>query len=94
MSQLRNQGEVSKTFILKRNPLYGLGFAISGGKDNPAVLSGDTSLIISDVIKGGPAWNRLQVSLRATEPLSGCQCPISNKNQAKLSEYNILQGQR
>ena len=63
MSQLRNQGEVSKTIILKRNPLYGLGFAISDGKDNPAVLSGDTSLIISDVIKGGPAWNRLQVSL-------------------------------
>ena len=76
MSQLRNQGEVSKAFILKRNPLYGLGFAISGGKENPAVLSGDTSLIISDVIKGDPAWNRLQdlvqVSLTATEPFRGC----------------------
>jgi len=49
-----------------RNPFYGLGFAISGGKDNPAALTGDTSIIVSDVIKGGPAWKKLQVSHPST----------------------------
>ena len=51
---------------MTRDPLYGLGFAISGGKDNPAALTGDTSIIVSDVIKGGPAWKKLQVSHPST----------------------------
>lgn len=38
----------------------GFGIAISGGRDNPAVQSGDPAIIISDVVVNGPAFNRLQ----------------------------------
>ena len=67
MSQFSNEEDyndeiVSKTLELGRDSIYGLGFAISGGKDNPAVLTGDTTVIVSDVIKGGPAWNKLKVN--------------------------------
>ncbi|CDQ96338.1 unnamed protein product [Oncorhynchus mykiss] len=31
------------------------GLAISGGRDNPHFQSGETSIVISDVLKGGPA---------------------------------------
>ena len=51
---------------MTRDPLYGFGFAISGGKDNPAALTGDTSIIVADVIKGGPAWKKLQVIYPST----------------------------
>lgn len=33
----------------------GFGIAVSGGKDNPNVDSGETSIIVSDVLQGGPA---------------------------------------
>uniref|UniRef100_A0AAY4CBS0 Tight junction protein 2b (zona occludens 2) n=1 Tax=Denticeps clupeoides TaxID=299321 RepID=A0AAY4CBS0_9TELE len=33
----------------------GFGIAVSGGRDNPNVGSGETSIIVSDVLKGGPA---------------------------------------
>lgn len=67
MSQFSNEEDyndeiVSKTLELGRDSIYGLGFAISGGTDNPAVLTGDTTVIVSDVIKGGPAWNKLKVN--------------------------------
>lgn len=46
-------------FVLEKAPGVGFGIAISGGKDNPSSASGD-SIIISDVVKGGPAFNRLK----------------------------------
>lgn len=33
----------------------GFGIAVSGGRDNPNVDSGETSIIVSDVLQGGPA---------------------------------------
>uniref|UniRef100_A0AAQ5XQR8 Tight junction protein 2b (zona occludens 2) n=1 Tax=Amphiprion ocellaris TaxID=80972 RepID=A0AAQ5XQR8_AMPOC len=34
--------------------LMGFGIAVSGGRDNPNVESGETSIIVSDVLQGGP----------------------------------------
>lgn len=33
----------------------GFGIAVSGGRDNPNEDSGETSIVISDVLQGGPA---------------------------------------
>uniref|UniRef100_A0A8C5A469 Tight junction protein 1a n=1 Tax=Gadus morhua TaxID=8049 RepID=A0A8C5A469_GADMO len=41
-------------------PGFGFGIAISGGRDNPHFQSGETSIVISDVLKGGPAEGQLQ----------------------------------
>ena len=45
---------------LNRVTGYGFGIAVSGGRDNPHFANGDPSIAISDVIKGGPAENKLQ----------------------------------
>lgn len=45
---------------LHRAPGFGFGIAISGGRDNPHFQSGETSIVISDVLKGGPAEGQLQ----------------------------------
>ena len=50
------------TYVLEKAPAFGFGIAVSGGVDNPAARTGDTSVIISDVVKGGPAWDKLQVT--------------------------------
>lgn len=39
---------------------YGFGIAVSGGRDNPHFSNGDPSIAISDVLKAGPAENKLQ----------------------------------
>lgn len=33
----------------------GFGIAVSGGRDNPNEDSGETSIVVSDVLQGGPA---------------------------------------
>ena len=33
----------------------GFGIAVSGGRDNPNVENGEMSIIVSDVLQGGPA---------------------------------------
>ncbi|XP_056271772.1 tight junction protein ZO-1 isoform X6 [Pseudoliparis swirei] len=48
------------TVTLHRAPGFGFGIAISGGRDNPHFQSGETSIVISDVLKGGPADGLLQ----------------------------------
>uniref|UniRef100_A0A493TCK0 Tight junction protein 1 n=1 Tax=Anas platyrhynchos platyrhynchos TaxID=8840 RepID=A0A493TCK0_ANAPP len=45
---------------LDHAPGFGFGIAISGGRDNPHFQSGETSIVISDVLKGGPAEGLLQ----------------------------------
>ncbi|KAL8177812.1 UNVERIFIED_CONTAM: Tight junction protein ZO-3, partial [Gekko kuhli] len=47
------------TVTLSRDPRRGFGIAISGGRDRPSNFDGDTSIIISDVVPGGPADGRL-----------------------------------
>uniref|UniRef100_A0A665UD23 Tight junction protein ZO-2-like n=1 Tax=Echeneis naucrates TaxID=173247 RepID=A0A665UD23_ECHNA len=37
------------------DPKMGFGIAVSGGRDNPNEESGETSIIVSDVLQGGPA---------------------------------------
>lgn len=37
----------------------GFGIAVTGGRDNPNVESGETSIIVSDVLPGGPADGQL-----------------------------------
>ncbi|XP_018105456.1 uncharacterized protein LOC734528 isoform X2 [Xenopus laevis] len=48
------------TVTLIRDPRKGFGIAISGGRDRPLGTDGDNSVIVSDVIRGGPADGRLQ----------------------------------
>uniref|UniRef100_A0AAQ4R3G4 Tight junction protein 1b n=1 Tax=Gasterosteus aculeatus aculeatus TaxID=481459 RepID=A0AAQ4R3G4_GASAC len=48
------------TVTLHRAPGFGFGIAISGGRDNPHFQSGETSIVISDVLKGGPAESLLR----------------------------------
>ncbi|XP_078718404.1 tight junction protein 2 isoform X4 [Lampetra fluviatilis] len=47
------------TVTLNKAPGFGFGIAISGGRDNPHFQSGETSIVISDVLKGGPAEGML-----------------------------------
>ncbi|KAG8455228.1 hypothetical protein GDO86_001428 [Hymenochirus boettgeri] len=48
------------TVSLQKDPKKGFGIAISGGRDNPHFQNGDNSIVISDVLIGGPAEGRLQ----------------------------------
>lgn len=43
------------TVTLQRDFKMGFGIAVSGGRDNPNVENGETSIIVSDVLQGGPA---------------------------------------
>uniref|UniRef100_A0AAR2KLB6 Tight junction protein 2b (zona occludens 2) n=2 Tax=Pygocentrus nattereri TaxID=42514 RepID=A0AAR2KLB6_PYGNA len=43
------------TVTLQRDAKMGFGIAVSGGRDNPNVDTGETSIIVSDVLQGGPA---------------------------------------
>ncbi|KAM7393254.1 hypothetical protein PAMA_008076 [Pampus argenteus] len=47
------------TVSLQRDSKMGFGFAVSGGRDNPNEESGETSIVVSDVLQGGPADNLL-----------------------------------
>uniref|UniRef100_A0AAR2JET8 Tight junction protein 3 n=1 Tax=Pygocentrus nattereri TaxID=42514 RepID=A0AAR2JET8_PYGNA len=48
------------TVTLTKDPKVGFGFAISGGRDKPNPVNGDTAVVISDVVPTGPAMGRLQ----------------------------------
>ncbi|KAM6294838.1 tight junction protein ZO-3 [Aegotheles albertisi] len=48
------------TVTLSKDPQRGFGFAVSGGRDRPNRMTGDTAVIISDVVSGGPAVGQLQ----------------------------------
>uniref|UniRef100_A0A671PPX6 Tight junction protein ZO-2-like n=1 Tax=Sinocyclocheilus anshuiensis TaxID=1608454 RepID=A0A671PPX6_9TELE len=41
--------------FLSQDSKMGFGIAVSGGRDNPNVETGETSIIVSDVLPGGPA---------------------------------------
>lgn len=42
-------------FILQANVNQGFGIAVSGGRDNPHFGSGDTSIVVSDIVRGSPS---------------------------------------
>lgn len=48
------------TVTLQKDPKKGFGIAVSGGRDNPHFNNGDNSIVISDVLLGGPADGHLQ----------------------------------
>ncbi|XP_033903980.3 tight junction protein ZO-3 isoform X1 [Acipenser ruthenus] len=48
------------TITLNKDSKVGFGIAVSGGWDKPNPSSGDPAVIISDVVRGGPAMGRLQ----------------------------------
>ncbi|XP_069778369.1 tight junction protein ZO-2a isoform X2 [Narcine bancroftii] len=48
------------TVTLQKHSKRGFGIAVSGGRDNPSFENGETSIIISDVLEGGPADGLLQ----------------------------------
>uniref|UniRef100_A0A672JPQ4 Tight junction protein 2a (zona occludens 2) n=1 Tax=Salarias fasciatus TaxID=181472 RepID=A0A672JPQ4_SALFA len=41
-------------FSCRQDPKMGFGIAVSGGRDNPNEDSGETSIVVSDVLQGGP----------------------------------------
>uniref|UniRef100_A0A3P8RGB1 Tight junction protein 2a (zona occludens 2) n=1 Tax=Astatotilapia calliptera TaxID=8154 RepID=A0A3P8RGB1_ASTCA len=43
------------TVTLHRDSKMGFGIAVSGGRDNPNEDTGETSIVVSDVLQGGPA---------------------------------------
>uniref|UniRef100_A0A8C9V3T3 Tight junction protein ZO-2-like n=1 Tax=Scleropages formosus TaxID=113540 RepID=A0A8C9V3T3_SCLFO len=45
--------------LWKPDSKMGFGIAVSGGRDNPNVDNGETSIIVSDVLPGGPADGQL-----------------------------------
>ncbi|XP_056270832.1 tight junction protein ZO-3 isoform X2 [Pseudoliparis swirei] len=47
------------TITLSKDSKVGFGFAISGGKDKPHPDTGDTAVVVSDVLPNGPAIGRL-----------------------------------
>lgn len=42
-------------YLLQANTNQGFGIAVSGGRDNPHYKTGDTSIVVSDIVKGSPA---------------------------------------
>ncbi|XP_051549931.1 tight junction protein ZO-3-like isoform X2 [Myxocyprinus asiaticus] len=48
------------TVTLTKDSKVGFGFAVSGGLDKPNPVSGDSAVVVSDVIPSGPAMGRLQ----------------------------------
>ncbi|XP_075064750.1 tight junction protein 2 isoform X2 [Mixophyes fleayi] len=48
------------TVTLQKDSKKGFGIAVSGGKDNPHFENGEPSIVISDVLPGGPAEGYLQ----------------------------------
>ncbi|XP_075300573.1 tight junction protein ZO-3 isoform X2 [Opisthocomus hoazin] len=48
------------TVTLSKDAHRGFGFAVSGGRDRPNRVTGDTAVVVSDVVSGGPAVGRLQ----------------------------------
>ncbi|XP_038151235.1 tight junction protein ZO-3 isoform X2 [Cyprinodon tularosa] len=47
------------TITLNKDPKVGFGFALSGGKDKPNPDTGETAVVVSDVLPNGPAMGRL-----------------------------------
>ncbi|XP_051551268.1 tight junction protein ZO-3-like [Myxocyprinus asiaticus] len=48
------------TVTLTKDSKVGFGFAVSGGLDKPNPVSGDSAVVVADVIPSGPAMGRLQ----------------------------------
>uniref|UniRef100_A0A9J8C726 Tight junction protein 2a (zona occludens 2) n=1 Tax=Cyprinus carpio carpio TaxID=630221 RepID=A0A9J8C726_CYPCA len=65
------------TVTLQRDSKMGFGIAVSGGRDNPNEENGEPSIVVSDVLQGGPADGLLfendRVILVNNVPMDGVQ---------------------
>uniref|UniRef100_A0A9J8A7V1 Tight junction protein 2a (zona occludens 2) n=1 Tax=Cyprinus carpio carpio TaxID=630221 RepID=A0A9J8A7V1_CYPCA len=65
------------TVTLQRDSKMGFGIAVSGGRENPNEESGDASIVVSDVLQGGPADGLLFENDRVIQvnnvPMDGVQ---------------------
>ncbi|XP_038632529.1 tight junction protein ZO-3-like isoform X2 [Scyliorhinus canicula] len=52
------------TVVVNRDSKKGFGIAISGGKDKPNVSTGETAILISDVVRSGPAEGKILIKDR------------------------------
>jgi tight junction protein 2 len=52
-----------------QDPKMGFGIAVSGGRDNPNEESGEMSIVVSDVLQGGPADGLLLYVLLVNQSL-------------------------
>ncbi|XP_059847518.1 tight junction protein ZO-3-like isoform X1 [Hypanus sabinus] len=52
------------TVMLYRDPKIGFGIAISGGRDKPNSSTGETAILVSDVIPSGPAEGKILIKDR------------------------------
>lgn len=55
MASQDNTPHDNRVFFLFQDPKMGFGIAVSGGRDNPNDETGETSIVVSDVLQGGPA---------------------------------------
>lgn len=55
LTQNRQRLDMICIFFCSQDPKMGFGIAVSGGRDNPNEESGETSIVVSDVLQGGPA---------------------------------------
>lgn len=53
-----------QTVSLQRDSKIGFGIAISGGKDKPSSSTGETAILVSDVVPSGPANGKIQIKDR------------------------------
>uniref|UniRef100_A0A8C1WT29 Tight junction protein 2b (zona occludens 2) n=1 Tax=Cyprinus carpio TaxID=7962 RepID=A0A8C1WT29_CYPCA len=51
----RTRPKIDFSLFLLQDSKMGFGIAVSGGRDNPNVETGEMSIIVSDVLPGGPA---------------------------------------
>ncbi|XP_066492497.1 tight junction protein ZO-3 [Tiliqua scincoides] len=84
------------TVTLNKDPRRGFGIAISGGRDRPSGIDGDTSIIVSDVVPGGPAYGRLQtrdkiamVNGRSMENVSSSFAIQTLKSCGKMANITV-----
>ncbi|KAF6026040.1 TJP2 [Bugula neritina] len=81
---------------LEKKDGLGFGVAISGGRDNPHFLSGETSIVVSDVLKGGPAAGKVKskdriVSINgiSMEDAKHCEAIALLRNSGNMADLLI-----
>ncbi|XP_078054231.1 tight junction protein ZO-3-like isoform X2 [Mustelus asterias] len=52
------------TVVINRDSKIGFGIAISGGKDKPNSSTGETAILVSDVVRSGPAEGKILIKDR------------------------------
>ncbi|XP_041061062.1 tight junction protein ZO-3-like isoform X1 [Carcharodon carcharias] len=53
-----------QTVVINRDSKIGFGIAISGGKDKPNISTGETAILVSDVVRSGPAEGKILIKDR------------------------------